>query len=113
MIPTVPVTMTHSQSAVWSLAGLLSLALLAVIALVVLGRAAGLHHRLQQALLRRERPVPTVVDAALIFLPETLGMTRLVTVSLALVFALTAGLWLVGGAWLALLSAPVVFLVLL
>jgi hypothetical protein len=53
------------------------------------------------------------VDAALIFLPETLTVTRLVTFSFTLMLLLAAALWLLGGAWLALLSAPVAFLLLL
>lgn len=114
MIPTLPVTMTHPESAVWPLVGLLSLALLAVITVVILGQWGGVHHLVQRSLVQRQlggrqRPLPAGLDAALVYVPELIAPARLLGLSVALVVVLGSALWYLGGAWLALILAPVVF----
>lgn len=114
MIPELPRTMTHPESAVWSLVGLVSLALLAVITVVIVGRWGGVQqlvqrHLVQRHLSQRQRDRPVGLDAALVYLPELIAPARLLGLSAALVVVLGSVLWALAGAWLALLVAPVVF----
>lgn len=109
MIPALPQTMTHPESAMWSLVGLVSLALVAVIAVLIGGRWGGVQHLAQRQLVGRQRQLPAGLDAALVYVPELIAPARLLGLSAALVVVLASLLWMVAGVWLALLVAPIVF----